>query len=74
MQHPLMTGIDGGGSLTAGQADAEWQQAWQVIAAACEDGLRHLHPMHPRRDDLLALTRDARACAQLRPALDLRIA
>lgn len=60
-----LTAHDGGRSLSDEQLDSEWRDAWAGIADACERGLRGLHRLHPRRDDLLALARDARLAAGL---------
>ncbi len=64
-QSPILKSHDGGRLLGDDQADREWRLAWSKIAEACESGLMDLHPLHPRRDDLLSLTRDARSAAQL---------
>ena len=67
------TVIEGGGAfLSADRIDREWQAAWAEIANGCESGLGGLHPLHPRRDELLTLTRDARAAAALPAAPPLR--
>ena len=60
---------DGGRALRDEQIDREWLDAWAGIAHACERGLSGLQPMHPRRDELVALlrARDARAAARLSP-------
>lgn len=60
-----------GGSLSDEEMDRQWQAAWALIAEACEQGLTGLHPLHPRRDDLLSLTRVAHRAAGL-PAVSLQ--
>jgi hypothetical protein len=60
-----LTPLDGGKSLTREQIDREWQAAWALIAEACEAALTELHPLHPRRADLLRATRAARRAAAL---------
>jgi hypothetical protein len=65
VQPPLLTSHDGGRTLSNVEAEREWRAAWERIAAACERGLTDLHPLHPRRQDLLSLMRDARAAAGL---------
>lgn len=47
--------------------DAQWRDAWRLIAEACEAGLRGLDAQHPRRDVLLACMRDARTAAAHTP-------
>jgi hypothetical protein len=49
---------------TAEQADAEWRKAWLSITSACERGLAILDPLHPRREAMAAMTRDARMAAE----------
>ena len=61
-------------SVGAADADAQWQGAWRLIAEACETGLTGLDPLHPRRADLLALTRDARLASRLPASPQLRTA
>jgi hypothetical protein len=70
-QPPILTGHDGGRSLSDEQVEREWREAWALIAEACEQGLTGLHPLHPRREDLLRLTRTARRTAGVpdRPGL-----
>jgi hypothetical protein len=73
-QPPILTGHAGGQCLSASQIEREWRDAWAQIADACEAALSQLHPMHPRRQDLLVLMRDARRAAQLPDAPHLRTA
>lgn len=54
--------LEGGAAMNA---NAEWLLAWGHIARACDEALAELHPLHPRRPDLLAMTRDAREAAGL---------
>ena len=72
-QRPILKALDGGRGLSADQADREWRAAWEEIATACDRGLMTLHPMHPRRPDLLSLARDARCAARLPAEPRLRI-
>lgn len=67
MQHqpPIVRGHIGGRQLSEEQAEIEWCAAWEGIAAACECGLKGLHSQHPRRNEMLALMRDARSAARL---------
>lgn len=76
MQHQsyLLTPLDGGAALSESDAERQWSAAWGLIARACEEGLTDLHPLHPRRTELLALTKDARRCARLPAELSLRSA
>lgn len=46
--------------------DLEWRRSWSLIASACEEGLKVLHPQHPRRSDLIRLSVDAHRAAGLR--------
>ncbi len=70
----LLVAHEGGRSLTPEQAEDEWTRAMRGIAEACAVGLTGLHPMHPRRHDLLVLTRDAREAARLPAQSRLRSA
>lgn len=72
VERPTLTVLDGG--ISAEEAARQWHAVWAGIAGACEAGLKDLHPLHPRRPELLALTLDARAAAQLRGAPRLRSA
>lgn len=63
-----------GGGMSAEQIDREWRGAWEEIAAACESALTGLHPLHPRREDLLRTTRHARRAAALPAQPRLRTA
>lgn len=74
MQHPILTGHDGGRTLTEVDAGTQWESAWREIASACERSLKSLHPLHPRRGELLALSRDARLAAGLPGEPQLRTA
>ena len=76
MQHrsPLMTAHAGGRRLSDEQADAQWLAAWAAIASGCEDALKTLHRLHPRRGELMALARDARSAAGLPAEPQLRSA
>ena len=60
--------------IGASRAEAEWLAAWRHIADACAAGLTELHCQHPRREELLALTRDARLAAGLPAEPHLRTA
>lgn len=73
MQHPLLVPLEGGQADPA-RREREWIDAWVVIARGCEEALTRLPLGHPRRDELLALTRDARAAGQLPDVFDLRTA
>lgn len=72
-QGPILKALDGG-CLDPEQIEREWCEAWATIATACECALTGLHPLHPRRDDLLALTRDAHLAARLPAEPGLRTA
>lgn len=65
MDTVTLKALDGGRGLDPREVDAQWQAAWAQIAQACEHGLTGLHPLHPRRDDLLRLTRNAHLAAAL---------
>lgn len=73
VQHPLLQALEGG-RLTDEQIDREWQTAWAVVAEACERALTELHPLHPRRDDLLRAAHHARRAAALPSQPHLRTA
>ena len=60
-----LTVVAGGASLTDEQIERQWLAAWALIAEATERGLIGLHPLHPRRDEMLSLVRDARSAADL---------
>lgn len=72
-QAPLMV-CHNGGKVHPADEEREWIDGWQLIAEACEKALTGLHPQHPRRPDLLALTQDARLAAGLPGELRLRSA
>lgn len=69
-----LVGYEGERVVSEAQAATEWAVAWSEIAGACERALMSLHPRHPRRDELLALTRDARLAARLPAELPLQSA
>jgi hypothetical protein len=73
MQHPLMS-VHEGGALDEAKADAEWLEAWRILAEAYDVALTSLSPCHPRRDDLAAIARDVRLAAQLPASRRLRFA
>jgi hypothetical protein len=73
-QPPLLTVHSGGRDLSQEQADRQWADAWKRIADACETALTTLHPMHPRREELLTATCHARAAAGLPAELRLQSA
>ena len=68
---PLVAVLQGGETVND---DVEWIAAWRHIADGCEAAVSELHPLHPRRAELLALMADARRCAQLPRARGLRTA
>lgn len=51
--------------MSEAEADRQWRAAWAHIAAGCAGGLTELNPQHPRRAELLGLTRDAHESAEL---------
>lgn len=62
------------GAPSGDDAADELEAAWREIADGCERGLALLHPLHPHRAELLAMTRDARLGAGLPADLPVRIA
>lgn len=60
----VMTALDGGQSLSDEQANREWIAAWSAIAEACDRGLAGMHPLHPRRGEMVKLVATARQAAR----------